>query len=60
MIIDMQEHRPHISLELIDGHVDVAPVLMYENIIKGTLKITDLDDYEVLMRSIIKDWLSKL
>jgi len=52
-------HRPHIKLE-VDGEIHIIPVLMIEDVISGKLKISDIDDWEIIMRAIVEEWFEAL
>jgi len=56
-IVELDNFRPHIRIALLDGRQDVFPEEMIESVIDGRLSITDIDEWEILMRSILKDWL---
>lgn len=56
-IISLDSYREEIGVLDEDGTYHLCPVLMFENILKGKLKIKDLEDWELLMKAIIKDWL---
>lgn len=55
-ITNLDDHRPHISIRTKDA-VHVVPVAMIENIICGGLKLTDVDDWEPMIKAILEEWL---
>jgi len=59
-VVDLDNYRPHIRITLLDGRQDVFPEEMIESVIDGRLAITDIDEWEILMRSILKDWLGRV
>ena len=56
-VVSLDEHRPHLVFMLEDGKVHVIPVSVFRDIVAGTLKLTDIDDWEMFSRYIIKAWL---
>ena len=59
-VTDIDDYRSHLIVHLLNGSVDVCPKVMFENIISGDLKLSDTEDGELLIRSIIKEWLDAL
>lgn len=61
-LINLDDYRdsPTICFPTIDGNVHTLPVALVEDWISGKLKITDVDDSDILIRSILKEWLSKI
>lgn len=54
-IINIDDHRPHVAMGLVDGTVRVFPVQMIENWINGEIWP---EDPEPLIRSIVKEWMN--
>ncbi|HSW63865.1 MAG TPA: hypothetical protein VLH56_11260 [Dissulfurispiraceae bacterium] len=40
-----------------DGNAHVIPSVVFEKIVSGEMKITDLDDYEKIMERIVQEWI---
>ena len=59
-VVSLDDHRPHFTLQTLDGNVHVFPRAMIEDVISGKLRIVDIDDYEIILRTILKDWLENL
>lgn len=55
-IIKLSEHKPHLSVPLIDGNVMLVPARYIEEIIKGKQKLKITKDNRMLILSIIKEW----
>lgn len=56
-IINLDEKRPHVNVTTTEGNVHVIPVSVIENIIDGDLDITELDDWKLIMKRILNEWL---
>lgn len=56
-IVDIEDYKPHMVVETIDGNVHVMPVQLIKNWISGDVKFEDSEDWEVVVRTILKDWL---
>jgi len=45
---DIEDNKPHLCVPTLDGNAHVIPVEVFDKIISGEMKITDMDDKEVL------------
>ncbi len=55
-ILKLENHRPFLTIPLIDGNVLVIPAFYFESIIAGDQKILPGKSSEMLLRTIIKEW----
>lgn len=59
-VTNIDDHRPHLSLQTPDGNAHVIPVAMFQRIADGTLSVDNIDDRDQVLRAVIKDWLKTL
>ena len=52
--------EPHVTMQAIDGSVHVFPVAMIENIIGGTLPLAQVDSGDLIVKTIMREWLDGL
>ena len=52
-------NAPHFTIATLDGNAHIIPVQFFEDVIEGKRKITDLDDFDIIIRSILKEWLEE-
>lgn len=57
-IIELDDYRPHITIMTLDKNVHVIPVSVIEKIIKGEMPIEQLEDWQMIIRSIVDIWLN--
>jgi hypothetical protein len=50
----------HLCIPTIDGNAHVVPEEVFTKIISEELKITDMDDWEIIIRTALKEWLKTL
>lgn len=55
---DEQENMPHLTLKTIDGNVHVMPVSMLKNVVDGKLPIEQVDQWQIIVRTIIGLWMN--
>ena len=48
---------PHLCVQTLAGHVHIIPVEVIEKIISGEMAITDLDDWAIIVRAALAEWL---
>lgn len=59
-VVELDEYRPHLVLSTLDGNAHCMPVSLIEDWITGRQRIVDADDWEIVMRSVLKEWLQGL
>ncbi|MBU2527685.1 MAG: hypothetical protein KKC03_13900 [Bacteroidetes bacterium] len=42
---------PHLTLQTLDNKVHIIPVSVFTDIISGKMKLTDIDDWEMIART---------
>jgi len=42
---------PHLTLQTLDNKVHIIPVSVFTDIISGKIKLTDIDDWEIIART---------
>jgi hypothetical protein len=57
---DPEINKPHISIPTDDGNTHVLPRSVFERIGDGDMEITDVDDYNMISRKIVREWLIML
>ena len=50
----------HLCIPTIDGNAHVVPEEVFTKIISGEMKITEMDDWEPVIRTALKEWLDNL
>ena len=50
----------HLCISTIDGNAHVVPEEVFTKIISGEMKITEMDDLEMIIRTALKEWLKSL
>lgn len=56
--ICLDDYREHLSIPTLDGNAHVVPVEMIQRVISGQLSLSDCDDSDILIRSILSEWLT--
>lgn len=51
-IVDIDDFRPHLTINTLDGNVHVVPVALVESWIIG-----DIEPNKIIIRKIIQEWL---
>jgi len=59
-LISLDEHRPHLIIQTEDNRYHIIPVSLITDIIKGTRKLTDVDDWELIIKRILEEWLEEV
>lgn len=59
-VVDINDHRPHLSVTVENGDIHTMPVATIESIISQKLDITEVDDYKDILSAILKEWLADL
>jgi len=54
------ENTPHLTIPTLDGNVHVLPVLLISDWISGEQRIQDAHDSDMIIRSILAEWLHGL
>ena len=55
-----EKNDPNITIMTIDGNVHVVPKGFFSDVIDGKTNILDLDDFGIIIRSILKEWLVEI
>lgn len=55
-----EEMTPHLCIPTIDGNAHVVPEEVFTKIISGEMKITNMDDWEMIIRTALSEWLRSL
>lgn len=56
-ISNIEEAKPHLSVNC-GEKIHVIPVALIEDVIKGRKDLTQLDDWEGIIRRVFEEWLS--
>ena len=59
-IINIEEFRSHLVVLTPDGNAHVLPKSLMEDLIEGRREIEDVDDWKMIIRAIIGEWLRDL
>jgi hypothetical protein len=59
-IYHIDEFRPHYIVPTMDGKVHIIPESVISGIITGEFEIQELDDWNIIIRSIIAEWVKGL
>lgn len=54
------DNEPHLCVHTMDGNVHVIPEIVFTKIITGEMKITDMDDWEIIIRAVLSEWLKDI
>ena len=57
---DIEDNKPHLCVPTLDGNAHVIPAEVFDKIISGAMKITDMDDWEIIARTAFSEWLRGL
>ena len=57
---DIENKKPHLCVPTLDGNAHVIPAEVFDKIISGEMKITDMDDWEIITRTAFSEWLRGL
>lgn len=55
-----EDNKPHLCVPTLDGNVHVIPTEVFDKIISGEMKITDMEDWEIITRTAFSEWLRGL
>ncbi len=59
-VVALDSRRPHVNILATDGTIHVIPLVTLEKIAKGEPCVTQLDDWQTLVPSIVEDWIDWL
>ena len=57
---DTEDNKPHLCVPTLDGNAHVIPTAVFTKIILGEMKITDMEDWEIIVRTAFSEWLRGL
>ena len=46
-----EDNKPHLCVPTLDGNAHVIPTAVFTKIILGEMKITDMEDWEIIVRT---------
>jgi len=52
-----EDNKPHLCMPTLDGNAHVIPTEVFEKIVSGEMKITDMEDWEIITRTAFLEWL---
>ena len=55
-----EDNKPHLCVPTLDGNAHVIPAEVFDKIISGEMKITDMEDWEIITRTAFSEWLRGL
>lgn len=55
-----EDNKPHLCVPTLDGNAHVIPTEVFEKIVSGEMKITDMEDWEIITRTAFSEWLRGL
>ncbi len=58
-IVNIEEAKPHLTVNCGET-IHVIPVALIEDVIAGKKDFTQLDDWETLLKTILRDWLDSI
>jgi len=58
-IANIDAYRPHLVIYTEDEAI-VVPVAVIQKIVDGEMDVTDMDDFQSLIKAILADWLKRL
>ena len=56
----INDNTPHLCVPTLDGNAHVIPAEVFDKIVSGEMKITDMDDWEIITRTVFAEWLRGL
>lgn len=57
-VINLDDHRPHVTIMDLEGNAHVVPVSYFEDFVKGGVDIPE--DMLPVMRKVVDEWLRTL
>ena len=57
---DIEDNKPHLCVPTLDGNAHVIPAEVFDKIVSGEMKITDMEDWEIITRTAFSEWLRGL
>ena len=57
---DIENNKPHLCVPTLDGNAHVIPAEVFDKIVSGEMKITDMEDWEIITRTAFSEWLRGL
>ncbi len=56
----IEDNNPHLCVQTLDGNAHVIPAEVFDKIVSSEMKITDMDDWEIITRTVFSEWLRGL
>ncbi len=55
--LEREVAQEHVCIPTIGGDVHVVPTSVIEKVVEGALDITHVDDWKLIIRSVMAEWL---
>jgi len=55
-----EDNKPHLCVPTLDGNAHVIPAEVFDKIVTGEMKITDMEDWEIITRTAFSEWMRGL
>ncbi len=55
-IYHIEDHKPHMTIQGLNA-VHVVPVSLIEDIASGKIKISDIDEFDDFLPTLIQEWI---
>lgn len=56
-VVNLDDYKPHIAIQVKNGNVHVIPRELFQNIIIGKTKISEVEKYEDIFVQILDEWM---
>ena len=56
-IVNLNEHRRHAVIDDINGNTHTIPLSTLKKIASGKIPVSDLEEHEKIIPTIVKEWL---
>jgi len=57
-ITNISDHKPHLMIPDISGDAHIIPVSLIEDVISGKKCITQIEEWQYILPTILKEWLN--
>ena len=59
-VTELDSMRPHITITGLDNNIHDIPQSLFNEIIKGKVDVTVIEDYQNIIPAILKEWQSMI